>query len=138
MSYNEQYSNTYLQKNNDKHDIENNMAATRLPEFTLYYVTELDKIYRHHLPYTTEIKYPWHIYDLDECKLDNLISIFELNELFTEHIDNISQLTDYVRRYESIHENAMKVEMYRQEIDPIIISDKKNLDTVLEILSGNK
>jgi hypothetical protein len=30
MSYNEQYSNTYLQKNNDKHDIENNMEAARL------------------------------------------------------------------------------------------------------------
>ena len=138
MSYNEQYSNTYLQKTNDKHDIENNMEATRLPEFTLYYVTELDKNYRYHLPDMTEIKYPWHIYDLGECKLDNLISIFLFFELFTEHIDNISQLTDYVRRYESIHENAMKMEMYRQEIDPIIISDKKNLNTVLEILSGNK
>ena len=138
MSYNEQYSNTYLQKTNDKHDIENNMEATRLPEFTLYYVTELDKNYRYHLPDMTEIKYPWHIYDLGECKLDNLISIFELNELFTEHIDNISQLMDYVRRYESLSENAMKLEMYRQEIDPIIISDKKNLNTVLEILSGNK
>ena len=138
MSYNEQYSNTYLQKTNDKHDIENNMEATRLPEFTLYYVTELDKNYRYHLPDMTEIKYPWHIYYLDECKIDNLITIFELTELFTEHIDNISQLTDYVRRYESIHENAMKMEMYRQEIDPIIISDKKNLNTVLEILSGNK
>jgi len=139
MSYNdEQYSNTYLQKNNDKHDIENNMEAARLPEFTLYYVTELDKNYRRHLPDTTEIKYPWHIYHLDECKLYNLISIFELNELSTEHIDNIGQLMDYVRRYESIHENSMKMEMYYQEIVPILTSDKKNLDTVLEILNNKR
>jgi len=138
MSYNEQYSNTYLQKNNDKHDIENNMAATRLPEFTLYYVTELDKIYRHHLPDTTEIKYPWHIYDLDECKIDNLITIFELTELFTEHIDNISQLMDYVRIYESLSENAMKMDMYRQKIKPILENEKKNLNTVIELLYDNK
>ena len=138
MSYNEQYSNTYLQKTNDKHDIENNMEATRLPEFTLYYVTELDKNYRCHLPDMTEIKYPWHIYDLDECKIDNLITIFELTELFTEHIDNISQLMDYVRRYESLSENAMKMEMYHQEIKPILENEKENLNTVIKLLYDNK
>lgn len=126
-----------LKSGNLDNDIENNMEETQLPEFTLYYVAELDHKYKHHLPDTTEIKYPWHIYDLNECKLDNLISIFELNELFTEHIDNISQLTDYVRRYESIHDNMTKLELYYQEIEPIIINDKKNLDTVLEILGGN-
>jgi hypothetical protein len=134
MSNNEKYSNTYLQTNNDEHDIENNMEETQVPEFTLYYVTELDKNYRRHLPDTTEIKYPWHIYDLNECKLDNLISIFELNELFTEHIDNISQLTDYVRRYESIHDNVTKIEIYYQEIEPIIQNDKANLEEIKTIL----
>ena len=138
MSYNEQYSNTYLQKTNDKHDIENNMEATRLPEFTLYYVTELDKKYRRYLPDMTEIKYPWHIYDLDECNIDNLITIFELTELFTEHIDNISQLMDYVRRYESLSENAMKMEMYHQEIKLILENEKENLNTVIKLLYDNK
>jgi hypothetical protein len=138
MSYNEQYSTTYLQKTNDKHDIENNMEATRLPEFTLYYVTELDKKYRRYLPDMTEIKYPWHIYDLDECKIDNLITIFELTELFTEHIDNISQLMDYVRIYESLSENATKIQLYSQKMKPILENEKENLNTVIELLYDNK
>ena len=138
MSYNEQYSNSYLQKTNDKHDIENNMEATRLPNFTLYYVTELDNNYRRYLPDMTEIKYPWHIYGLDECKIDNLITIFELTELFTEHIDNIHQLIAYVRRYESIHENSMKMEMYHQEIKPILENEKENLNAIIKLLYDNK
>lgn len=138
MSYYEQYSNTYLQKNNDEPDIENNMEESQLPIFTLYYVTELDKNYRRHLPTTTNIKYPHHIYDLNECKIDNLITIFELNELFTEHVDNISQLTDYVRRYESLNENAMKRQMYCQEIKPMLENEKENLNTVIELLCDNK
>ena len=138
MSYNTQYSNTYLQTNNHEHDIENNMNETRLPKFTLYYVTELDKNYRRILPTTPNMKYPWHIYDLDECKLDNLISIFELNELFTEHIDNISQLMDYIIIYESLSENAMKIQLYSHKIKPILENDKKNLNTVIELLYDNK
>ena len=134
MSYNQQYSNTYLQTNNNEHDIENNIKETQLPIFTLYYVTELDKNYRRILPTTQNIKYPWHIYDLDECKLDNLISIFELNELFTEHIDNISQLMDYVRIYESLNENAMKIQLYCQKIKPILENEKENLNTVIELI----
>lgn len=134
MSYNRQYSNTDLQTNNNEHDIENNINETQLPIFTLYYVTELDKNYRRILPTTPNIKYPWHIYDLDECKLDNLISIFELNELFTEHIDNISQLMDYIRIYESLNKNAMKIQFYSQKIKPILENEKENLNTVIELL----
>ena len=44
MSYNRQYSNTDLQTNNNEHDIENNINETQLPNFTLYYVTELIRI----------------------------------------------------------------------------------------------
>ena len=124
----------WLKSCNLDNDIENNMEETQVPEFTLYYVTELDHKYKDHLPDTREIKYPWHIYDLGECKIDNLISIFELNELFTEHIDNISQLTDYVRRYESLNENSMKIQLYSQEILPIIQNDKANLEEIKTIL----
>jgi hypothetical protein len=139
MSYNRQYSNTDLQTNNNEHDIENNINETQLPNFTLYYVTELDKNYRRHLPNITNIKYPHHIYDdLNECKIDNLITIFELNELFTEHIDNISQLTDYVRRYESLSKHAMKIQLYCQKIKPILEHENDNLNTVIELLYNNK
>ena len=128
---------SYLQKNNIEHDIENNIKETNLPNFTLYYVTELDKNYKRHLPNTEEIKYQGHIYDLNECKLDNMLSIFELNELFTEHVDNISWLKCYVNKYEVLSDNTLKSQMYFQEIKPIIELDRENLDTVLEILSAN-
>ena len=128
----------WLKSCNLDNDIENNMEETQVPEFTLYYVTELDHKYKDHLPDTREIKYPWHIYDLDECKIDNLISIFELNELFTEHIDNISQLTDYVRRYESLSKHAMKIQLYCQKIKPILEHENDNLNTVIELLYNNK
>ena len=128
----------WLKSCNLDNDIENNMEETQVPEFTLYYVTELDHKYKDHLPDTREIKYPWHIYDLDECKIDNLISIFELNELFTEHIDNISQLTDYVRRYESLRKHAMKIQLYCQKIKPILEHENDNLNTVIELLYNNK
>ncbi len=128
----------WLKSCNLDNDIENNMEETQVPEFTLYYVTELDHKYKDHLPDTREIKYPWHIYDLGECKIDNLISIFELNELFTEHIDNISQLTDYVRRYESLSKHAMKIQLYCQKIKPILEHENDNLNTVIELLYNNK
>ena len=86
------------------------------------------------MPNITSITYPHHIYDLNECKIDNLLSIFQLNELFTEHIDNISQLMDYVKRYESLNENVMKRQMYCQEIKPILENEKENLNTVIELL----
>jgi hypothetical protein len=65
------------------------------------------------------------------------MSIFELNELFTEHVDTISQLTEYVNKYEALSENTLKSQMYFQEIVPIIELDIENLDTVIKILHGN-
>ena len=135
MSYNKQYSNTYL--NNSEHDIENNINETRLPELTLYNVTKLDNIYKQYLPHTIKLKYSQHI-DLNECKTDNMITIFELNELFIEHIDNISQLMDYVKIYESLNKNAMKIQFYSQKIKPILENEKENLNTVIDLLYDNK
>ena len=111
MSYNKQYSNTYL--NNSEHDIENNINETRLPELTLYNVTKLDNIYKQYLPHTIKLKY-------------------------SQHIDNISQLMDYVKIYESLNKNAMKIQFYSQKIKPILENETENLDTVIYLLYDNK
>ena len=137
MSHYSQYSNTYLHNNHVVHDIENNMEGAYVPEFTLYYVNQLDHQYKQRLPNLLEVTYPWHIYETENRNIDNLVAVFELNELFTEHLDNIYRLTDYVRTYERLSENDAKTRMYYQEITPILENEKQNIASVIEILSTN-
>ena len=137
MSHRPKYSNTYLQKTHIEHDIENNMEATKVPVFTLYYITKLDNKFKQHVPNLLDVTYPWHMYGLNECNVDNLLAVFELNELFTEHVDNIERLFNYLREYERLNEKNVKIQLYFQEIEPILANEKEKLNTAIKILRDN-
>ena len=129
-------SSNYLYNCNMYRDIENNIGQIEIPEFTKEHVKNIDDNYKQYLPRIIDIS----IHENNDCDCDtNLINkmttYLELNELFIEHLDNITSMLDKVIKYKNINENTMKIQMYFQEIKPLIQDDTNNLQYVLNHLS---
>ena len=111
-------------------DIENNIGQLEIPEFTKEHVKHIDANYKIYLPRIIDISIH------DSYSVNILTTYFELNELFMEHLDNIRSMLDKVKKYKKIDESSKKIQMYFQEIKPIIEDDAYNLQDVLNILSN--
>ena len=153
-------SNEYLYKSICYNDIENNIEEIKIPEFTIKHIKQIDKNYNKTLSkfddfnnfkdfnmYTNTQKY---IRTSNE--LYDLLTVYEL---YNEHLDNIEllqlKLNDYntIEIYnlnnkiltenhitEYLNKKKEKVNMYLEEILPIIINDEENLDESLTLLKN--
>jgi hypothetical protein len=125
----------YLYTCNKNHDIENNIGEIEIPEFTMEHVQLIDEKYKLHYSRVNEIEYTEPSEEFgNNNNVNKLTSIFELNELFIEHEHSIELLTCKVNEYNSI-DKSNKIQMYFQEILPIILVDEDNLISVLEIFT---
>jgi len=124
-------------------DIENNIGETEIPNFTIEHVNSLDKKYNLYFSKSYDAQFVDKCDDMDILKLSN---IFELNELYIEHVDTMKQLLHKMREYNSIGEGESitaymnirmnKIRMYFEDIVPLVESDEKNLKLVIEIISS--
>ena len=124
-------------------DIENNIGEIEVPNFTIEHINNLDKKYDLYFSESYEAPIVDKYDDMDILKLSN---IFELNELYIEHVDNMERLLHKMSEYNSIGEGESireymnirmnKIRMYFEDIVPLIESDEENLKLVIEIISS--
>lgn len=126
---------SYLYQCNMFHDIENNLKALEVPEFTESYIDDIDAIYKKYLPNLSVISYH---NTTDQKTLSQITNSFELNELFCEHTSNISVLREMAIEYQRLTSNQERKLMYRYEILPCIENEQNNLEEVLHRLSMKK
>jgi len=148
IEYSRLEPNYYLYKCNQKYDLENNIGEIEIPEFTMENIKIIDEEYKIHMSQVNEIIYQNS--NLDENDVNKMNDLFELNELFIEHINNNKKLTYIMNKYNSnktqltvdgkINDYTIirtnKIRMYFQEILPIIKNDEDNLNLVLILLSN--
>ena len=91
--------NYYLYKCNQKYDLENNIGEIEIPEFTMEHIKMIDEEYKIHMSQVNEIIYQNS--NFDENHVNQMSDLFELNELFIEHINNIKELTYIKNKYHS-------------------------------------
>lgn len=154
-------SNEYLYKSICYNDIENNIEEIKIPEFTIKHIKQIDKNYNKTLSkfddfnsfkdfnmYTNTQKY---IRTANE--LYDLLTVYEL---YNEHLDNIELLQFKMNDYnnleiynlnnskiltekhitEYLNKKKGKLNMYLEEILPIINNDAENLDEALTLLTN--
>ena len=145
-------SNEYLYKSNCYNDIENNIDEIEIPEFTIKHIQKIDKKYNNTLSQFNDFNI--HSYDLNHNKSANeLYDLLTVHELYNEHLDNIELLQFKMNDYNNLEiyklnnkiltENHIteyfikkktKLNMYLEEILPIINNDAENLEEVKQIL----
>jgi len=154
-------SNEYLYKSICYNDIENNIEEIKIPEFTIKHIKKIDKNYNKTLSkfndfnsfrdfnmYTTSQKY-----NRTANELYDLLTVYEL---YNEHLDNIELLQFKMNDYnnleiynlnnskiltenhitEYLNKKKEKLNMYLEEILPIINNDAENLDEALTLLTN--
>ena len=137
----------YLYECNLYHDIENNIGETLPPEFTMEDIILIDEKYK--LSFDTILE---KIHS-ESSTLDEMTNIFELNDLYTEHTRNIGKLISMMNEYNSIYKfvtlntdltayertieymnvRYKQIEMYFQEILPILQKDEDNYNSLMEL-----
>jgi hypothetical protein len=137
----------YLYECNTNRDIENNIGETLPPEFTMEDIILIDEKYKLSFDTIHEIIHE------EADTLDELTNIFELNELYMEHTSNIGKLipmmneynaiykfvtlntnlTPYERTTEYMNARSKQIQMYFQEIKPIIQIDEDNYNSLVEL-----
>lgn len=145
-------SNEYLYKSICYNDIENNIDEIEIPEFTIKHIQKIDKKYNNTLSQFNDFNI--HSYDLNHTKsVNELYDLLTVNELYNEHLNNIELLQFKMNDYNSleiyklnnkiltenhiteyVNKKKEKLNMYLEEILPIIINDVENLDEVKKIL----
>lgn len=130
----------YLYECNRKDDIENNIEEIQNPEFKITDIIKNDQYYR---------KYFYKLHkkllkkqDEYEEELEIANKIFEINELFNEHLDIIENLKNKINEYNLIKKSIENKKLlknvkqiYFQEIKQMIENDEDNLNVVLDIPS---
>ena len=147
----------YLYNCNLIHDIENNINEIETPDFTIEHVKIIDKKYKKYFPCMNEIVYQEENIKINEKIVNKMNNLFDLNELFIEHENNIEKLKNKINEYNSIEDyiknknkinfietvkenmniKAQKIQMYFREILPIIHDDEDNLKSVILLFSSN-
>jgi hypothetical protein len=140
-------NNLYLYECNLNRDIENNIGEVQVPEFTMEDIILIDEKYKLGFDTIHEIIHE------EADTLDELTNIFELNELYMEHTSNIGKLismmneynaiykfvtlntnlTPYERTTEYMNARSKQIQMYFQEIKPIIQIDEDNYNSLVEL-----
>jgi len=137
----------YLYECNLNHDIENNVGEVKAPEFTMEDIIIIDEKYKR--CYETLIENANKYQDT----VDELTNILDINELYMEHTSNIGKLismmneynaiykfvalntdlTPYERTTEYMNARSKQIQMYFQEIEPVIQADEEKLNSLLEL-----
>ena len=133
--------NHYLYECNLNRDIENNIGEVKAPEFTMEDIIIIDEKYKR--CYETLIENANKYQDT----IDELTNILDINELYMEHRSNVEQLirmmNEYNAMYTSVTVNielttyertagymnvrSKQIQMYFQEIEPMLQMIKDNL-----------
>ena len=129
-------SKHYLYNCNLQRDIENNIGEIEIPEFTMEHINNIDKKYKIYNSNINDIRIQNQYLYSDEEIVKKFSDSFELNELFIEHVVNMEKLQDKMNEYISITEKTNKLQIYFQDIIPVIQNDEDNLKTVLDLLSN--
>ena len=147
-------SNEYLYKSNCNNDIENNIEEIEVPEFTMVYVREIDDNYKQNVLQNKKFYIITNEIDHNNLNADELYDLLTLNELYTEHLNNIELLQIKVDDYNSIdlcelissrinnekqimeylNKKKKKRQMYLEEILPIINNEAEILEESAKIL----
>jgi hypothetical protein len=144
----------YLYNCNQKHDVENNIEEIEIPEFTIDHINMIDIKYKNIYPQENEIICQEQNNIIDEKVVNTMNDLFDLNELYMEHVNNIKKLKCKMIEYNSIGEyiknkiqltvvekvdeymlvKTKKLQMYYQDIVSIIENDEENLRSVSALL----
>ena len=136
----------YLYECNLNHDIENNVGEVKAPEFTMEDIIIIDEKYKRW--YETLIENANKYQDT----IDELTNILDINELYMEHRSNVEQLIRMMNEYNAIYTSvtvnielttyertagymnvrSKQIQMYFQEIEPMLQMIKDNLFELLE------
>jgi len=138
----------YLYQCNLNRDIENNIGEVKAPEFTMEDIIIIDEKYKrcYEKLIGNANKY--------QDTVDDLTNILDINELYMEHRSNIERLiimmNEYNAMYTSVTLNpdltlyektnkymivrSKQIQMYFQEIEPVLQEVKENLFEVLEVI----
>jgi len=128
----------YLYNCNQVCDVENNIGEIEIPVpvFTMEHITKIDTNYKLYLSQVHDIAGPGQYNNLSVPIVNQMNDIFELNDLFMEHVLYIERLTRQMNEYNSHDIGKLhQIQMYFREILPVIRKDENNLDEVLRILS---
>jgi len=130
-----QQSRYYLDNCNTVRDIENNIGVVEMLEFTDDHVDVIDRNYKKHFGKLNDIEFQGDFGFFHDFSVRSLQNLFELNDLFVEHLDYITELRGCVNEFMYVSDATKKIRMYFQKIVPIVEKDQYNLKEVLEILS---
>ncbi len=134
----------YLYECNQKDDIENNIEEIQIPEFKMTHIRRIDQYYKKYF-YQLQKKLlkKQDEQKQDEEELEIMNKIFEINELFNEHLDIIENLKIKINEYNLIKKSTKNKKLlknikqiYFQEIKQMIKNDENNLNLVLDIPSS--
>ena len=153
-------SNEYLYNSNCYNDIENNIEEIKIPEFTIKHINKIDKNYNKTLSKFNDFNSFSDFnmntnnqnYNRTANELYDLLTVYEL---YNEHLDNIELLQLKMNDYNNLeiynlnnkiltetnitkflNKKKGKLNMYLEEILPIIINDAENLDEALTLLTN--
>jgi len=144
--------NYYLYNCICNRDIENNIGEVKIPEFTMEHIIAIDEQYKTNFEQVNEIVYQDQDIS-DEQQIMQMTNKLEINELFTEHIQNIEVLIIRMNEYNTIRHRLMskhnltteeqmqedmfirskQIQLYFGHILPVIQLDKANLHSILAL-----
>ena len=137
----------YLYECNLNHDIENNVGEVKAPEFTMEDIIIIDEKYKRCYEKLIENTNKY------QDTVEELTNILDINELYMEHRSMVERLiimmneynaiykfialntglTPYERTTEYMNARSKQIQMYFQEIQPIIQADEEKLNSLLEL-----
>jgi len=149
-----EYNNYYLYDCNLTRDIENNIGEIKIPDFTMEHIIMIDEKYKQYFVYVNEIANQKNKFI--QQQINQMNNKFELNELYMEHVHNIEVLIIRMNEYnkishhlmskhkltveEKVHEymfiRSKQIQMYFEDILPIIQNDKENLNSLIILLEN--
>ena len=147
--------NYYLYNCNLNRDIENNIGEVKIPEFTMEHIIMIDEKFKKYFEQINEIIHKDR-YNSNEQQMFQTTNKFELNEIFTEHLHIIQLLIIQMNEYNTIHSRLVskhiltieekvredmfikskQLQMYFEDILPIIQKEKENLNFILELFEN--
>jgi len=139
--------NHYLYECNLNRDIENNIGEVKAPEFTMEDIIIIDEKYKR--GYETLIENANKYQDT----IDELTNILDINELYMEHRSNVEQLIRMMNEYNAMYTSvtlnvnlttyertagymnarSKQIQMYFNEIEPVLKLIKDNLFELFEL-----
>lgn len=156
----EQYyeHNYYLYDCNVNRDIENNVGEVKPPDFTMEHIVSINEKYKKIFIFVTDVVHRNQNNRFNIQQINNEFGLIdlELNELFMEHRQNIEMLMISMNEYNTIYRQltsknnlsieekvtecmfirSKQIQLYFEDIVPIIKKDEENLNMVRGVLDN--